>query len=155
LILNGLIDQPCWISWVNEKEKFSLNGTKIKLSSMELKLMLDIRHLLLPTESDKAILAALEEQPFVSIRQLAPLNHLAPSTVSCHLTDKLGYTVQRVRWVSHILSAADEHVRAQLSCQLLELLESQMLRSWHHIVTLDDPGFVFIQTTHAFGFVKE
>jgi hypothetical protein len=41
------------------------------------------------------------------------------------------------------LSAADKHVRAQLSFQLLELLKFQMRRSWHNIVTLDESWFYF------------
>jgi hypothetical protein len=67
---------------------------------------------------DKAILAALEEQPFTSVRQFAQATHLASSTVYCHLTEKLIYTVRHVRWVPHILLATDKRVRAQLSFQL-------------------------------------
>jgi hypothetical protein len=80
------------------------------------------------TESDKAILAALEEHPFASVRKLARAAHLVPSTVYYHLNGKLGYTIRQLRWVTHILSVADKHVRTQLSFQLLELLESQMCR---------------------------
>jgi hypothetical protein len=95
------------------------------------------------TESDKGILAALERQPFPSVRQLAQTIHLAPSTVYCPLTEKLGYTVQHLRWVPHVLSATGRHIRAQLSFQLFELLESQMRRSWHNTVTLNEFWFEF------------
>jgi hypothetical protein len=81
------------------------------------------------TESNKTILAALEEQPFPLVGQLAQVTYLAPSTFYCHLTEKLGYTVRHFHWVPNILSAADKHVRAQLSFQLLELLKFQMRRS--------------------------
>jgi hypothetical protein len=40
------------------------------------------------TKSDKELLAALEEQPFASIRQLAQATHLAHSIVYCHRTEK-------------------------------------------------------------------
>lgn len=95
------------------------------------------------SEIDEAILAALEEQPFASVRQLSRATHLASSTVYSHLTQKLGYTVRHLRWVPHILSEADKIVRAQLSCQLMELLEAQRRRSWHDIVTLDESWFYF------------
>jgi hypothetical protein len=93
------------------------------------------------TKSDKELLAALEEHPFASIRQLAQVTHLTPSTVYCHLTGQLGYLVRQRRSVSHILSAADKYVRAQFSFRLLELLESQIRRSWHNIVILDESWF--------------
>jgi hypothetical protein len=49
------------------------------------------------SESDKAILAALEEQPFASVRKSARATHLTSSTVYCHLTEKSGYTVRYLR----------------------------------------------------------
>jgi hypothetical protein len=45
-------------------------------------------------ESDKAILLALSEEPFASVRQLARRTRLHPSTVYDHFTRALGFTVR-------------------------------------------------------------
>jgi hypothetical protein len=44
-------------------------------------------------DSDEAILLALSEEPFASVRQLARKAYLHPSTLYDHLTHKLGFTV--------------------------------------------------------------
>jgi hypothetical protein len=49
------------------------------------------------TESDMPILAILERQPFASVRQLVRATHLNPSTVCCHLAEKLDYIVRHLR----------------------------------------------------------
>jgi hypothetical protein len=95
------------------------------------------------TESDEAILAALEESPFSSIRQFARATHLTPSRVSLHLTQKLGYTVRHLRCVPHTLSAADKLVRARLLMQSMGLLGAQRRKSWQDMRTLDDSWFYF------------
>jgi hypothetical protein len=76
-------------------------------------------------ESDEALLLALSEQPFASVRQLARRTSQHPSTVHNHLTHKLGFTVRHFRWVPHLLLEADKHTRAQLSLELFEMLEHQ------------------------------
>jgi hypothetical protein len=95
------------------------------------------------TDTDEAILRALEEQPFSSVRQLARATHLASSTVYAHLTQKLGYTVRHLRWVPHKLSDENMRVRMEVSHQLSEMLEDQKRRSWEDIVTLDESWFYF------------
>jgi hypothetical protein len=95
------------------------------------------------TESDKAILLALEEQPFASVRQLSRATHLPYSSVYRRLTTKLGFTVRHLRWVPHTLSEQDKRKRSEYSLQLLRILRSQRPRSWHDIVTLDESWFYF------------
>jgi hypothetical protein len=94
-------------------------------------------------ESDEVILLALSEEPFTLVRQLACRAHLHPSTVYDHLADKLGFTVRYVRWVSHFLSEADKHTRAQLSFEFFETLQHQKDRRWYDIGTLDESWFYF------------
>jgi hypothetical protein len=47
---------------------------------------------LIVTESDKAVLADLEEQPFAPIRQLGRPTHSALSTVFCHQAENMSHT---------------------------------------------------------------
>jgi hypothetical protein len=95
------------------------------------------------TPSDEAILLALAEQPFASVRQLARATHLSLGTVYWRLTHKLGFTVRHLRWVPHTLSAIDKQKREFSSGVLRGLLEVQRSRSWHDIVTLDEAWFYF------------
>jgi hypothetical protein len=50
-------------------------------------------------ESDKAILRALEEFLFSSVRQLSRATHLPITTVYRRLSSKLGFTPRLLRWV--------------------------------------------------------
>jgi hypothetical protein len=49
---------------------------------------------------DQAILLALAEQLFVSVRELAWLTHLPRTTVHTRLTQSLGFCMRDLRWVS-------------------------------------------------------
>jgi hypothetical protein len=48
--------------------------------------------------SDQDILAALEESPLASVRQLSPLTHLPSTTVYRRLAQSLGFVVRHFRW---------------------------------------------------------
>jgi hypothetical protein len=60
-------------------------------------------------ESDEAILMALSEESFASVRQLACRTHIHPSTVDDHFTHKLWFSIRYLGWVTHLLSEADKH----------------------------------------------
>jgi hypothetical protein len=47
-------------------------------------------------DADRAILFALSENPFVSVRQLSRLTTLPPTTVYRRLTQSLGYTARHL-----------------------------------------------------------
>lgn len=98
-------------------------------------------------DSSEAILLALSEQPFASIRQLSRLTHLPPTTVYRRLTQSLGFHVRHLRWIPHRLSHSQKSDRVELSRQLLSMLEIQQVRSWHDIVTLDESWF-YLCTDH-------
>jgi histone-lysine N-methyltransferase SETMAR len=98
-------------------------------------------------DSDKAILSALADQPFASVRELARLTHLPKTTVHRRLTQSLGFRVRNLRWVPHILSTLQQRQRITLSNQLLSILTKQQRRSWIDIVTLDESWF-YLHTDH-------
>jgi hypothetical protein len=57
-------------------------------------------------DSDQAILAALEDKPFASVRQLSRLTDFPSTTVYRRLTQSLGFVARHLRWVPHALSDA-------------------------------------------------
>jgi hypothetical protein len=105
-------------------------------------------------EPDAAILLALSEESFTSVRQLAPRTHLHPSTVYDHHMHKLGFTVRYLRWGPRLLSEADKHAQAQLPFALFEILQHQNDRAGHDIVTLDESWFYFT-TEHELIWLPE
>jgi hypothetical protein len=80
-------------------------------------------------DSDQAILAALEDGPFASVRQLSRLAPLLSTTVYRRPTQSLGFMVHHLRWVPHALSDAQKGERVNLSRRLLRMLEVQRDRA--------------------------
>jgi hypothetical protein len=66
-------------------------------------------------DSDQAILAALEDSPFASVRQLFRLTHLPSTTVYRRFIQSLGLVDGHLRWVPHALSDAQKGERVNLS----------------------------------------
>jgi hypothetical protein len=100
-----------------------------------------------PDDCDEAILLALNEQLFASIRQLARLTHLPRTTIHRRLTRSLGFYVQHLRCIPHRPSDTQQSNRVELSRALLSLLTTQQGRYWHDIVTLDWSWF-YLNTDH-------
>jgi hypothetical protein len=89
-------------------------------------------------DSDQAILAALEDNPFASVRQLSRLTRLPSTTVYRRLAQSLGFVARHLRWVPYTLSDSQKGERVNLSRRILGILEVQRDRAWHGIVTLDE-----------------
>jgi hypothetical protein len=87
---------------------------------------------------DEAILAALVEFPFPSVRELSRRICLPRSTVHLHLKQSLRFTVQRLRWVPHFLTVEQKQIRVQMVIERLQVLSVQSTRQWHNTVTLDE-----------------
>jgi hypothetical protein len=100
-------------------------------------------------DSDQAVLTALEDSLFTSVRQLSQLIHLPSTTVYHRLTQSLGFVARHLRWVPHALSDAQKGQRINLSRRLLRMLEVQRDRAWHEIVTLDESWF-YLSTGYEF-----
>jgi hypothetical protein len=92
-------------------------------------------------ECDEAILSALQEYPFSSVRALSRVTHLSRTSVHRHLTQSLGYVRRHLHWVPHSLSADHKAKRVAMSGSLLHLLESLSLRSWSNAITLHESWF--------------
>jgi hypothetical protein len=105
-------------------------------------------------DSDQAILAAVEDSPFASVRQLSRLTHFHSMTVYRRLTQSLGFVARHLRWVPHALSDAQKGGRVNLSQRLLRMLEVQRDRAWHDIVTLDESWF-YLSTDYEFVWLPQ
>jgi hypothetical protein len=100
-------------------------------------------------ESDEAILRALEELPFSSVRKLSCTAHLPKTTLHRTFSKKLGFTARHLRSVPHIVSDDQKAKLVQCSKSLLTKLLAQQTRDWHDSVTLDEAWFYYI-TDHEF-----
>jgi hypothetical protein len=86
-------------------------------------------------ECDEAILSALQEYPFSSVRAFSRLAYLSRTSVHRHLIQSLGYIIRHSHWVPHSLSADQKGKRVAMSESLLHLLESRSPRSWSNVIT--------------------
>jgi hypothetical protein len=91
--------------------------------------------------TDNAILEALEIMSFASIRQIAKMTIIPPTTIFCRLTKLLHFVLKRLPSVTHRVSDLQKQVRVIMSKELLKLLESTRPYSWKYIVTLDEAWF--------------
>jgi hypothetical protein len=74
---------------------------------------------------DQAILTALADYPFSSVRELSRLTYLPRSTVHRYLTRSLRFTIRRLRWIPHFLDPGQKQMRVNLARELLHVLSLQ------------------------------
>jgi hypothetical protein len=89
-------------------------------------------------EVDEAILKALADEPFSSVRELAGHTCLSRTTVHPHFTRLFSFTVRIVRSAPHRLSYDQKTMRVDLSAELLRLFEQQEHRVWPAMIILDE-----------------
>jgi hypothetical protein len=94
-----------------------------------------------PGPVDQAILIALADDRFSSVRQLSRLTCLPRATVYRHLTDSLHFRIQHLRWIPHLLNPEQKRIRVNMAGELLRVLSVQSAGQWHDLVTLDEPWF--------------
>jgi hypothetical protein len=73
--------------------------------------------------TDNAIMEAVEMMSFASIRQVAKMTFISPTTGFRRLTKSLHFVLDRLRWVLHRLSNLPKQARVIMSMELLNLLE--------------------------------
>jgi hypothetical protein len=91
----------------------------------------------------KAVLEALDEIPFASLRQLAKRTLILVTTIRYHLVISKGYKLNQCKKVPHKLSAAKKRIQVTISRSLLNLLQSIRHNGCQHLVTLDEAWFYF------------
>jgi hypothetical protein len=92
---------------------------------------------------DRAILQALNQQPFSSLRQLAKRTLIPAISIRYRLVDRMGYKIKHCKCVLHRLSAARKQTRVTVSRNLLDLLHSLQHQGWKYVGTLDEAWFCF------------
>jgi hypothetical protein len=91
--------------------------------------------------SDNAILGALEMMRFASIRQIAQMTFLLPTTRFRRLTKSLHFVLKRLHWVPHRLSDLEKQTPVIMSNESLKLLEYMRHHSGKYVVPLDEACF--------------
>jgi hypothetical protein len=88
---------------------------------------------------DNAILQALDEQPFASLRQITKRILVPISIVRCRLVSKMAYKLKHCTWVLHRLSETQKQARVATLKHLLHSLRSTQHQGWKYP---ERPGFI-------------
>jgi hypothetical protein len=94
---------------------------------------------------DAAIIGLLNKNPFESARSIAERLSIAPSTVTHHLEENLGYHSFHLRWVPHVMTEDLKAKRKEVANQMLPYLEKAASQNWRRIVTGDESWFYLSQ----------
>jgi hypothetical protein len=89
-------------------------------------------------DSDRVVLATLEERTFSSVPEFARASYISRATVYRRLTTSFGFGGRLLRWMPHLLSDAEKVRRVELCLSSLRMLEVQEQRAWHDVVTLNE-----------------
>jgi hypothetical protein len=90
---------------------------------------------------DQAILAALEERPFSSVRDLAKRTCILLYTIHWRLTNSISFVVKHLRWIPRRLNEAQLAARVQISSELLRIIRSVEYYGWQYLLTFDESWF--------------
>jgi hypothetical protein len=100
-----------------------------------------------PDVVDNAILKALDQIPFASVRELAKAICIPRTTVWRRLKESLGFVVKHLHCVPHYPTDAQRQNRIDRSKELLRLLEFTQANDWESLMTLDESWF-YLCTSH-------
>jgi hypothetical protein len=71
-----------------------------------------------PGPVDQAILTALADEPFSSVRELSRLTCLPRSTVHRHSTESFHFRIQHPRWIPDLVNPGQERIRVNMAGEL-------------------------------------
>jgi hypothetical protein len=97
--------------------------------------------------ANRAILQALDQNPFTTVPKLAKATCIPTATVWRRLTRPLGFFVKHLRWVPHRSSDDQRKIRVDRSNELLRLLLSLQANDWQSLMTLNESWF-YLSTSH-------
>jgi hypothetical protein len=90
---------------------------------------------------DEAILGALEECPFSSLRQITKRILIPMSTVRYHLVSSFRYRIRNIRRVPHSLLSSQKQACVERSQDLLQVLRLAKHHAWKYIVAMEEAWF--------------
>jgi hypothetical protein len=100
---------------------------------------------------DKAILLALAEERFASVRRIASKRVIPRTIVYGHLIGPLGMTAMHLHWLPHRVPTQQKCSRVQRVQELLGIPRSARHSSGKHIISLNKSLFLCTQTLNRCG----
>lgn len=94
-----------------------------------------------PDEVDDLIRHVVDNEPFLSVRQIAKKVGMPKSTVYLRMTVNIGYISKHLKWVPHLLNPQQKKNRMDISKMLLKILQSAERQGWKYFVTGDESWF--------------
>lgn len=88
-------------------------------------------------EIDFLIKDTVDEEPFMSVRQIAKRTGIPKSIVFDRMTLKLGYISKHLKWIPYLLSDEQKQKRVIISNDLLKFIQKQERQGWKYFVTGD------------------
>jgi hypothetical protein len=95
-----------------------------------------------PDAIDNAILQALDERPFASLRQIAKMALVPMLTIRYRLVSKMAYKLRHCRWIPHTLLKAQKQTGVTPPKRLLDLPRSVQRQGRKYRVRLDEARFL-------------
>ena len=90
---------------------------------------------------DIRIQKIVDEEPFLSVRQISTRTGIPKSTVFYRMTEKIGYISKHLKWVPHLLSDEQKQNRVNIAIDLLRILQKAERQGWKYFVTGDESWF--------------
>lgn len=98
-------------------------------------------------QNQQAILKALNDYPFSSIREISTLTLIPKSSVYRILTEELNYKISNLRWIPHSLNSSQKVERVELCQSLLKTLNKAQHQNFKFFYTGDESWF-YLSTDH-------
>lgn len=90
-----------------------------------------------------AVKRMIEQNPFLSARQIAKVLGISPNTVIDRLVNYLEYKNFHTRWVPHHLSMDQKRNRVECAKSMLAILQNEKRTHFSNIITGDESWFLF------------
>lgn len=88
----------------------------------------------------------IENNPFLSARQIAKTLGISPKTVIDRLTNDLHYKNYQTKWVPHELNSFQKNERVRISKEMLQILQKEQRAHFMNILTGDESWFLYEYT---------
>lgn len=90
-----------------------------------------------------AVKRMIEQNPFLSARQIAKVLGISPNTVIDRLVNYLEYRNYHTRWVPHHLSIDQKQIRVECAKSMLTILRNEKRTHFSNVITGDESWFLF------------
>lgn len=90
-----------------------------------------------------AVKLMIEQNPFLSARQIAKVFGISPNTVIDRLVNHLEYKNFHTRWVPHQLNIEQKKNRVECAKSMLKILRNEKRTHFNNVITGDESWFLF------------